>query len=368
MNRSPKIHTMLMGMVMLTGCAGPSVVYNYEDSGSYADNAPYSSDVDYDTSCDYYTPPWGYPADYCRYQLWSEPVYYGGVWYSGPIYSRIYGGERWYWLNGDWRHDEWRGARPNIDWSRGRNVYWKGDVHRGRNDFAGGRRPAERRINDRRDSDPRGFDNDFRNEPPRRDGVAGDRFDSRGRENSGRDGGGNEGGNGRFGDRGRGNDVRDNNVVMPNPGRGPGNVPGNVNAGNPPAQPNQGNGRFRDGDGGNAGRGNAATTPPVDRGPANTGTAGNLPPSNGNGRFGDRGVGNGGRESNAPLPNARNGDDRPSNPGQGNAGGNRTVAAPESSQGPTNDNPRRGRVSSEVLRAMARGEKPGKPDADNPNR
>src|SRR5262245_52736331 len=39
----------------------------------------------YDPYCDYYTPPWGFPPDYCRYQLWNQPVYFGGSWYSGPI-------------------------------------------------------------------------------------------------------------------------------------------------------------------------------------------------------------------------------------------------------------------------------------------
>ena len=329
MNRSPKVHTLLMGFVMLAGCAGPSVVYNYNDSDSYADNAPYnSSDVDYDTACDYYTPPWGYPADYCRYQLWSEPVYYGGVWYSGPIYSRFYGGERLYWLNGDWRHDEWRGARPNIDWSRGRNVYWKGDLHHGRNDFAGPRRPVERRVDDRRDFDPRGFDNDIRNGSSRRDGVAGDRFDNRGRGNSDRDAGGNEGGNGRFGDRGRGNGGRDNNLVMPNPGGGP----GNLNAGNAPVQPNQGNGRLRDGAVGNGGRGSDVTTPPLGRGLANTGNGGREP-----------------TDSSSPVTRDQGGHLFPVRD-RGNAGGNRTVASPESSRGPSNDNPGSNRPSSENVR------------------
>lgn len=363
MNRSPKVHPMLMGIVMLAGCAGPSVVNNYNDSDGYADNAPYS-DVDYDTSCDYYTPPWGYPADYCRYQLWSEPVYYGGVWYSGPIYSRFYGGERWYWLNGDWRHDEWRGVRPNIDWNRGRNVYWKGDLHRGRDDFAGRRRPVERRVDDRRDSDPRGFDNDIRNGSARRDGVAGDRFDNRGRGNSDRDAGGNEAGNGRFGDRGRGNGGRDNNLVMPNPGGGP----GNLNAGNAPTPPNQGNGRVGDRAVGYQGRGNDVAMPPVGRGQANTGTADNSPPSSGDPRLRYRGVGNGGREAtNSPLPNARDEDGRFGNRGRGNAGDNRTVALPESSHGPTNDNPGSNRPSSENVRKVSDSEKKpaGKPDADN---
>ena len=100
----------------------PSYGYGYQDS--YSD--PYA--------CDYYNPPWGYPPDYCSYQTWNQPVYYGGLWYSGPVYYRNYGGANLFWLNGGWRRDEWRGARPgSIDW--GRNMRWNGPVqHRG--DFA----------------------------------------------------------------------------------------------------------------------------------------------------------------------------------------------------------------------------------------
>jgi hypothetical protein len=108
----------------------PGDPYAYGDQYAYGDSYadPYA--------CDFYNPPWGYPPDYCAYQTWQEPIYYGGLWYSGPIYYRSYGGERLFWLNGGWRHDEWRGARPGrIDW--GRNMRWSGPVqHRG--GFAGG--------------------------------------------------------------------------------------------------------------------------------------------------------------------------------------------------------------------------------------
>ena len=87
-------------------------------------------------ACDYYDPPWGYPPDYCAYQVWEEPIYVAGLWYSGPIYYRSFGGERLFWLNGGWRHDEWYGPRPGrIDW--GRNMRWSGPLHH-RGDFAGG--------------------------------------------------------------------------------------------------------------------------------------------------------------------------------------------------------------------------------------
>ena len=115
--------------------------------GGYYSSSPYSGydpyygygDPYYDQyadpyACDYYDPPWGYPPDYCLYQTWNDPVYYGGLWYSGPIYYRSYLGANWFWLNGGWRRDEWRGSRPGrIDWDR--NMRWSGPVrHR---DFAG---------------------------------------------------------------------------------------------------------------------------------------------------------------------------------------------------------------------------------------
>jgi hypothetical protein len=97
----------------------------------YAD--PYDSAYADPYACDYYEPPWGYPPDYCAYQIWQEPIYVGGLWYSGPIYYRGFGADRSFWLNGGWHRDEWRGSRPGrIDW--GRNMRWSGPVHH----FTGG--------------------------------------------------------------------------------------------------------------------------------------------------------------------------------------------------------------------------------------
>lgn len=104
----------------------PPPAYGYYPA--YGD--PYACDA-----YDYYNPPWGYPPDYCNYNVWYEPIYIGGLWYSGPIYYRDFGGERRFWLNGGWHRDEWRGARPGrIDWSR--NMRWTGGPERGRS-FAG---------------------------------------------------------------------------------------------------------------------------------------------------------------------------------------------------------------------------------------
>ena len=119
--------------LLVAGCAGPGV-YN---GGGY-----YSGDMNYDPNCDYYTPPWGSPPDYCHYRTWNEPVYYGGIWYSGPTYYRTDRGLNVFWLNGDWRRDEWRGQRPRIDWNRGGNQFWRGEIHRGRDGM-----PDRNRVN-----------------------------------------------------------------------------------------------------------------------------------------------------------------------------------------------------------------------------
>jgi len=114
--------------------------YNYDYSDPnyyYAPTYTPVYDPFYDPYCDYYTPPWGYPLDYCRYQTWNQPVYFGGSWYSGPIYYRQISGVPWYWLNGSWCRDEWRGARPAyIDW--GRNHRWNGDRHNWRDEYRSG--------------------------------------------------------------------------------------------------------------------------------------------------------------------------------------------------------------------------------------
>ena len=110
--------------------------------GDPAYNAPYGSNYADSGSgaCDYYTPPWGYPPDYCNYQLWTEPVFFGGYWYEGPIYYRNAYGAPYFWINGGWHRDEWRGARPRvIDWGHGNNIRWNGAVHRDARRFDGNR-------------------------------------------------------------------------------------------------------------------------------------------------------------------------------------------------------------------------------------
>jgi hypothetical protein len=207
---------------------GDSYDYGYDYAYDYSDPYYYYTptytplyDPFYDPYCDYYSPPWGFPLDYCRYQLWRQPVYFGGLWYSGPIYYRVVSGVNWFWLNGRWCRDEWRGARPSyIDWSR--NKRWDGPRHNWRDEYRRGTwagrntwvgrnyrdniQEARRNVLDR--ARDRNFRQEFvRNIRQRNDGVAGARGrdfnrpgftnDARGRNNNGfdrralRDGGSN---------------------------------------------------------------------------------------------------------------------------------------------------------------------------------
>ena len=108
------------GALLMTGAAMVAAAPAKADVGigfSFGYDGGYFGD-----SCDYYdyydvAPPWGLPPDYCDYPVNFDPVFWGGYWYRGPIYYRWYGGERLYWLNGGWRRDEWRGARPSIRWN-----------------------------------------------------------------------------------------------------------------------------------------------------------------------------------------------------------------------------------------------------------
>jgi hypothetical protein len=114
--------------------------YGYDWADPYYYTAPsYTPAYDpfYDPYCDYYTPPWGFPLDYCRYQVWRQPVYFGGLWYSGPIYYRVVNNVNWFWINGSWCRDQWYGPRPSyIDWSRNRR--WDGPRHNWRDEYRRG--------------------------------------------------------------------------------------------------------------------------------------------------------------------------------------------------------------------------------------
>ncbi len=124
--------------MLLSACVGPDGYGGgyYGASAGYGSagygGSYYGGYASYNSHCDYYSPPWGYPPNYCSYQIWNQPVYYGGFWYGGPIYYRHYGGHNLYWLHGGWRRDAWHGRRPHIDWNRDGNNFWRGERRRGR--------------------------------------------------------------------------------------------------------------------------------------------------------------------------------------------------------------------------------------------
>ena len=115
--------------------------YNYDYSDpNYYYTPTYTPIYDpfYDPYCDYYTPPWGFPLDYCRYQTWNQPVYFGGLWYSRPdllpprrrcalvlaerqLVPRPMASER---------------GQSYIDWSRNRR--WNGNRHNWRDEYRRG--------------------------------------------------------------------------------------------------------------------------------------------------------------------------------------------------------------------------------------
>ena len=85
---------------------------------------------------DYYEPPWGYPPDYCNYEVYDQPVYVGGVWYRGPIYWRYDNGVRVFWVNGAWRRHEWVGPMPrHWRWGHRGFMTWHGKTHFGRHSW-----------------------------------------------------------------------------------------------------------------------------------------------------------------------------------------------------------------------------------------
>ena len=141
-----KISMAALSAMLLAGAAVLAVQPARADSG-VGFSFGYDGDGSFNDPCDYYdyydeAPPWGLPPDYCDYPVYSEPVYFGGYWYRGPIYYRWYHGRRLFWLHGGWHEDGWRGARPpRISWqNRGgwNNGFRPGVGYRGGRDWRGG--------------------------------------------------------------------------------------------------------------------------------------------------------------------------------------------------------------------------------------
>lgn len=95
-------------------------------------------------------------------QYYYEPIYIGGAWYHGPYRWRMENGERVFWVNGRWRHNEWRKNRypDSITFRNG------GDYRDGRYEGWGG---AER-FNARFHSEDGGVRDLGRDQNPGREG------------------------------------------------------------------------------------------------------------------------------------------------------------------------------------------------------
>ena len=89
----------VMGLGMLAACQPYDARYGgYYGGGGYSDWG--------------YCDDWGCPDGYWDRPLYYGSVYYGGRWNNGPFYYRDWNGSRQFWLQGGWRNDGWRGARP----------------------------------------------------------------------------------------------------------------------------------------------------------------------------------------------------------------------------------------------------------------
>lgn len=142
--------------------------------------------VPFSDSCAYYDyydapPPWGLPPDYCAYPVYTEPVFWDGTWYRGPIYYRWDRGVRVFWLNGGWHRNGWRGGpAPAVQWRE--DVRWRRAGWHGGPD---GWWPRHGWHDDRRSRDDR---RDFSH-----DGWSRDDRDHRGWSRDDRDGRGHDG-------------------------------------------------------------------------------------------------------------------------------------------------------------------------------
>lgn len=72
--------------------------------------------IGFDVHSGGYCDRWGCPGQYWAYPIFYGPVFYDGMWFRGPVYTRVVDGEHFYWIHGGWHRDQWRGPRPQ--WAR----------------------------------------------------------------------------------------------------------------------------------------------------------------------------------------------------------------------------------------------------------
>jgi hypothetical protein len=70
-----------------------------------------------------------YEGDY-----YYDPIFFGGEWYHGPYRWRMIGNERVYWIDGGWRHNEWRGGAYPASITFRNGGFYRGGRYEGFND------------------------------------------------------------------------------------------------------------------------------------------------------------------------------------------------------------------------------------------
>ncbi len=97
---------------------------DYYDQGydpGYDQYAEYGAYGEYGDDAYGYCDEYGCPEDYYDLPIYDGEVYYNGLWLTGPLYYRDWGGGRQFWVHGGWRSSQYRGG--NFRRALGRNWY-----------------------------------------------------------------------------------------------------------------------------------------------------------------------------------------------------------------------------------------------------
>jgi hypothetical protein len=76
-----------------------------------------------------YRPYWYRPAWCGGYQVYGEPLFVDGGWYTSPVYYRYYGGARYFWLHNGWVadrddfHRDFQGNGYRAGFNAGRDAW-----------------------------------------------------------------------------------------------------------------------------------------------------------------------------------------------------------------------------------------------------
>ena len=111
-------------------------------------------------------------------QYYYDPIYISGAWYHGPYRWRMRGGERVFFVNGRWHHNEWREGRVPASIVFRNGGSFRGGRYEG---FTGAERINARFHVDNRDmrGDRRDLNNDRRDLNRDRADMRQDRSDMR---------------------------------------------------------------------------------------------------------------------------------------------------------------------------------------------